>query len=739
MSSKPINLAVIWNMHQPYYKNLVTGEFILPWVRLHGIKDYYDMVHILKDFPSVHQTFNLVPSLIDQIQEYASEDIFKIRDKFLMLTLKPAEKLSEDDRIFILDNFFCANWENMINVYPQYRKLLAKRGRDASVNELRKIQKYFTNQEMLDLQVWFNLCWFDPIFKKNNPTLKRLIKKGKNFKEEEKIAVCQAQQEVMRMILPEYRKFYDSGQIEIIFSPYYHPILPLLCDSNEARTALPDIQLPKIRFRHPEDAQNQIEQGRGLLKEVFGRQPCGMWPSEGSVSPQLIPLFSEAGIRWIATDEEILAQSLKQTLERDHHGTLKTPELLYRPYIVEKDSSQLQIVFRDHELSDLIGFVYLRWNAHDAVNDFLKRIHAARRKLIDHEGPHLISVILDGENAWEHYKNDGRNFLLELYRRLEKDPLIRCVTVEEYLSENPATERLPTLFSGSWINHNFRIWIGHQEDNAGWDQISMARDDLLRFERENPDFDKDKLRLAWEEIYIAEGSDWFWWYGDDHSSGNDEAFDELFRNHLANVYLLLGLPVPDELYESNILQDKVTLTITPPKKLINPEISGQISNYYEWHQAGFFEPHKHGGAMHQVAGIVEKIHYGFNLENLFLRIDTSIPLSKAPDYSLKIRFLTPRQYQVNIYLEKGKHQPSYRFSRQTNEHWEEASGIIQAAIDQTLEMGIGFDQIDASAGDEVQFIVILEKNGLEIERYPSRGAISLKVPCKDFESIMWQV
>ena len=737
MSSKPINLAFIWNMHQPYYKNLVTDEFILPWVRLHGIKDYYDMVHILKDFPSIHQTFNLVPSLIDQIQEYSSKDFTSIKDKFLMLTLKPADTLSEDDRIFILGNFFHANAETMINVYPRYRELFDKRGVGVSSDDLGEIQKYFTNQEMLDLQVWFNLCWFDPVFKDNNPALVKLIEKGSDFTETEKTAVCAEQQKVLRMILPEYRKFYDSGQIEIIYSPYYHPILPLLCDSNEAKMALPDIQLPKTRFRHVEDARTQIEKGRHLLQKVFGRQPCGMWPSEGSVSQQLLPLFSEAGIRWIATDEEILAKSLNLLLERDQEGVLRSPEILYRPYTVENGSHKVQVVFRDHVLSDLFGFIYLRWNAREAVDDFFRRIHAIRRSLADKKDQHLVSVILDGENAWEYYKNDGRDFLLELYQRLEQEPLIRCVTVGEYLAENPATQTIPTLFSGSWINHNFRIWIGHQEDNDGWDQISMVRDDLLRFERKNPDYDKDKLKLAWEEIYIAEGSDWFWWYGDDHSSGNDEAFDELFRTHLMNVYHLLGLPVPDGLYNSNIVQGKITLPVIPPKGLINPEINGRVGTYYEWISAGVFEPHTHGGAMHQVAGILEKIYYGFNLENLFLRLDFSVSLMKVLDYFLKIRFLSPCQRQVVVRLEKQN--PAYNIYERENEHWQEISGTVQVAVDQILEMGIGFDQIGASPGNEVGFIVILERNGLEIERYPSNGFISLEVPCKDFESIMWQV
>jgi hypothetical protein len=464
-----------------------------------------------------------------------------------------------------------------------------------------------------------------------------------------------------------------------------------------------------------------------------------MWPSEGSVCPQLIPLFSEAGIRWIATDEEVLAKSLEHSFSRNHEGTLEDPDILYRPYVVGKGSHRLHIIFRDHELSDLIGFVYLRWNAHDAVDDFLRRIHAIRCKLANKKGPHLISIILDGENAWEYYKNDGRDFLLELYRRLEEDPLIRCVTVEEYLSENPTSKRLPSLFSGSWINHNFRIWIGHQEDNIAWDQISMVRGDLVRFERENPDFDQDKLQLAWEEIYIAEGSDWFWWYGDDHSSGNDEAFDQLFRTHLINVYLILGLPVPDVLYESNILQDKTLLPITPPKGLIDPEINGQINNYYEWIQAGLFEPRQHGGAMQQVAGFLEKVHYGFSLEKFFLRLDFSKSIEEMHDYSLKVRFLTPYQRQIVFYLKERGIQPLFRFYQRTNENWEEISGTARAAIMQILEMGVGFDQFGAAPGDEVRFFVILEKEGREIERCPAHGFITLEAPGKDFESIMWQV
>ncbi|HEX9135743.1 MAG TPA: glycoside hydrolase family 57 protein, partial [Nitrospirota bacterium] len=486
MSDHPLFIAFVWHMHQPYYKDDISGSYILPWVRMHGIKDYYDMPALLTDFPDIHQTFNLVPSLLKQIQDYVENNA---TDKFLDLTLKLAADLTYDDKIFLLRNSFLANWDTMIKPYPGYWRLLERRGTSISPSDLQNATRYFSSQDYLDLQVWFNLTWFDPLFKQTDPFLKGLIQKGSGFTENEKVVLVQKQRDVMALIIPEYRQLSEMGRIELTTTPFYHPILPLLYDTDLAKEASPDIHLPESRFAHPEDARAQIDRALMYHEKLFGSRPAGMWPAEGSVAEDILPLLIDAGIKWIGTDEGVLARSLGIHIERDFAGVMKKPEVLYMPYLAGKGDKSVSVVFRDHTLSDLVGFVYSKWDYKNAVHDLIDRLHRVRKSVAN--GPHLVSIILDGENAWEYYQNDGRDFFLYLYERLSGEPGLRCVTVGEYLKEHPARARIERLHAGSWINANFRIWIGHEEDDRAWDLLSQTRDALTDYA--SRDGDQEKL------------------------------------------------------------------------------------------------------------------------------------------------------------------------------------------------------------------------------------------------------
>ena len=313
MSDEPLNIAFVWHMHQPYYKDDMTGSYILPWVRMHGIKDYYHMPALLTDFPDLHQTFNLVPSLLKQIIDYTENGAV---DKFLALTLKPAADLDQQDKLFLLKNFFMANWDTMIRPYRDYWRLLDRRGYSVSPNDLLNSVRYFTTQDYLDLQVWFNLTWFDPLFKNNDPLLMGMVKKGSGFNENEKALLVQKQREIMALIIPEYKRLAEAGRIELTTTPFYHPILPLLYDTDLAKVAVPDIHLPTSRFAHPEDARVQLERALDYHERLFGARPRGLWPAEGSVSEDIIPLLAEEGIAWIGTDEGVLARSFGIHIER---------------------------------------------------------------------------------------------------------------------------------------------------------------------------------------------------------------------------------------------------------------------------------------------------------------------------------------------------------------------------------------------------------------------------------------
>jgi len=728
-SRDPIYLSIIWHMHQPYYKDLVKQEYRLPWFRMHGIKDYFDMVSMLRDFPSIRQNFNLVPCLLEQILDYTEH---QAKDLFMDLALKPADQLDANERVRILDSFFFAEWENMVKPYPRYWHLLRKRGFRTDEDHLKRVEKLFNVQDFLDLQVWFNLTWFDPLFKRTDPFLHSLLQKGEDFTEEEKGRLLKKQIQVMQRIIPEYKALYTSGQVEISTTPFYHPILPLVCNTDKARESCPRISLPAHQFIHPEDARAQVEMAVSFHERLFGRRPDGMWPSEGSVSEEIIPILSDAGIQWIATDEEILVCSLLPSLMKERR---EKKDFLYQPYRLEVEGRTLNILFRDHGLSDLIGFVYAKWDPKDAAKDFLHHIHQIRNATLPGRKAPLVTVILDGENAWEHYQNDGWDFFTEFYTRLERDPLIETTTVHDYLDRFPPDTTLKRLHPGSWINHNFRVWIGHEEDNRSWDALYETREFLSRTEKEKKgQIDPEQVEMAWREIYIAEGSDWNWWYGDDHSSQNDQDFDELYRKHLSNVYTLMGEEPPDRLFIP-ISRKKEGEVATEITSFIHPSIDGVVTNYYEWISAALYNISTVGGTMHQSDSIVQRIYYGFDLTNFFLRLDPSQRLDPSlfRELSIQVHFIKPQGRRLLVGFDQGRIQARLVEKGKTGEK------ISQIAHDQIIEIGIPFSKLGVSVGERVRFFVLVRRKNMELEKWPLGADLSFEVPSRDFEEIMWSV
>ncbi|MFC1855710.1 alpha-amylase/alpha-mannosidase [Thermodesulfobacteriota bacterium] len=740
----PLNIAIVWHMHQPYYKNLKTNKYIMPWVRLHGIKDYYDMPAILENFPEIHQTFNLVPSLMEQIDDYVNNEA---NEECLELTLKPAGDLTMQDRIFILKNFFMANWDKMIKKVPNYFELLKKRGLFFSDASLVDVQRYFSVGEMRDIQVLFNLVWIDPMFVEEDAFLQDMLQKGKNYTEEEKHRIIDIQLDILKKIVPKHQELMQKGIIDVSITPFYHPILPLLCDTDIAKTAVPNIALPKKRFLHEEDARKQIKMAVDYYKQKFGCAPKGMWPSEGSVSEAIIPMIAEHGINWIATDEEILGKTLNRELGRDSYGNSNHPEVLYKPYIINKGDHKLNILFRDHTLSDLIGFVYSKWEHKAAAHNFIEKLHSIRKSLgaLNQKGEFVVPIILDGENAWEYYDNDGRDFLLYLYDLVSKDKLLNFVTVSEALEKSPPKTNLNNLFPGSWINHNFRIWIGHEEDNKAWDLLSEARRALKEYEtsvREPDKKTKEDIEMAWKEIYIAEGSDWCWWYGDDHSSENDAAFDQLFREHLKNVYLFIGMQPPEILNLSIISEEKAFHPTHEFVAFINPIIDGDVTNYFEWLPAANYDVKSMGGTMHQAEAVISNIYYGFNLENMFLRIDTSSKLREeiVNNMSFSLEFFAPIRGRADItFSNKKKVSAKFYVKDNDSKEWRLSEELKEVAADKIIELKIPFKALQAKTDDQIHFVVKVNKGDFEIERKPDSGYFSFSVPNEHYEEMMWQV
>jgi alpha-amylase/alpha-mannosidase (GH57 family) len=723
MTDRPLYIAFLWHMHQPFYKNPATGIYKLPWVRLHGTKDYLDMVEILTEFPDVRQTFNITPSLLEQITDYTENNA---KDAYLELTVKKASELNTEEKVFILENFFLANWDNMIKPFPRYYELLIKRGPHLIRSELIRITRYFNENDLLDLQVLFNLSWVDPLFRKKDPLLKMLVDKGRDYTEEDKNMLILKQSSILKEIIPAYKQMAEKGQIELSVSPFYHPILPLLCDTDSARIAMPDVNLPQIRFSHPEDAEKQIRMSLDYFEKLFGYRPDGMWPSEGSVSEEVLRLVAKEHIRWIATDEDILSISIGKQL-RDASRKIIEPVILYKPYIFENVS----IIFRDHSLSDLIGFEYSKWDSKKAAANLINRLIEVWGSL-PKDKPHLLSLILDGENAWEYYKDDGRDFLRYLYEGLSQENRLKTIKVSEYLQEHDKGEPIKKLHAGSWIYANYGVWIGHEEDNRAWDYLADARNELKVFQDANPEKD---LSRAWKAIYIAEGSDWNWWYGDEHATDTQKDFDELFRTNLMKVYIEMGKEVPPNLFVPVLREDRsITPTITI-RGFIEPKIDGIVTSYYEWYQGAYMDIKKSGGSMHRAESILSHFYYGFNKDNLFLRLDPAIPFSELPDnIEFSINLINPSQIKIPIWIK-----PSLKAEllKKRNGEWEKIKDILDVAVEDIFEIKIPFSDLNARENDEINLSTSVIKDGEEIERCPWRGYITITVPTPEFEAMLW--
>jgi alpha-amylase/alpha-mannosidase (GH57 family) len=724
MTDNPLYIAFVWHMHQPHYKDPFTDVYRLPWVRLHGTKDYLDMLETVKEFPEIKQNFNLVPSLLEQLNDYTENNA---TDAYLDTSRKKVSDLTHDEKVFILESFFLANWETMIKPFPRYYELLVKRGSHFIKGDLIRRVKYFNEADFLDLQVLFNLCWIDPFFRQNDVFLKMLVEKGRNYTEDEKSLLIQKQLELLKKIIPAYREMASTGQVELSPSPFYHPITPLLCDTDIARIAMPKVNLPKQRFSYPEDAVKQIEMGITYFEKVFDYRPIGMWPSEGSVSEQVLRSVSSFGIQWVATDEGILAHSLRKSL-RDGSGNMIDPQALYRPYRFE----EVSIVFRDHTLSDLIGFVYSQWDSKKAAEDLIgKMLHIRNSMPMDR--PRLVSIILDGENAWEHYKNDGRDFFLYLYEGLSREERLKTTTVSEFITQHDRGEKLDYLHPGSWINSNFGIWIGHEEDNLAWDYLSDTRNKLALYQKEYPGANLEK---AWKSIYIAEGSDWNWWYGDEHTTETQEDFDELFRLNLMQVYREMGKEIPAELFVPILRLDRGVAPALLIRGFIRPSIDGMVSSYYEWYQGAQLDVKKSGGSMHKSESLITTIFYGFDKDSLFLRLDPKIPFDEfETGTEFSIITTKPSDMKITVPL-KGKETRATLFEK-AGDNWETVKEISDAAVLDIFEIGIPFDDLRARENDEIHLFISIRTDTEEIERCPWRGHIIIKVPTPDFEALMW--
>ncbi len=714
MMSEPLYVSFLWHMHQPFYKDPVRGEYVLPWAYLHAVKDYYDMPAIVDATPGARVVFNLVPSLLEQILDYASGTAV---DPYLTRMRMPPGELDEADRLFILENFFSANRQRMIEPYPRYRELYALAGEGAAGGAAARLSS-FSDQDLLDLQVWFYLAWTGEAARRHFPVFRELIRKGRHFDAADKQLLLQTQRELIAKILPLYKRLHEEGKVELSVTPYFHPILPLLCDSRIAQVALPKANLPSIPYRYPEDARGQLAHGIASFEKLFGFRPNGIWPSEGSVSDEVLSIMAQTGLRWTASDEWVLAQTLPGGLGRDR-------EALYHPYSFQQDGRDIGLFFRDQGLSDLIGFTYSQWETDKAVHDFVGRVKEVRQR--DRQAS-VVPVILDGENAWEYYQENGLPFLSRLYAALARTPGVKPATFSEVLERVPERRVLGHVHPGSWINANYGVWIGQPEENLGWEYMAKARAAAVQGNPEVASLlsggksSDEAARRACMALYAAQGSDWFWWYGDDHFSPHSGSFDLLFRSHLMNVYQLLALQVPNELQQP-IKKQLPPGFVRAPAAVMTPAITGAVTDFFEWLYAGLYDLTKQSSAMHAAESLLQSFFYGFDLDYFYFRIDGVQPLEKTllEGDTLCLHLIHGMEFRVEMVLGEGERELKVK----RDGKWHGCGSSSRYCVGRIAEARVPISALGVAAGDQVMSYLTFARGGLQLGRWPADAALVL--------------
>ena len=564
-------------MHQPDYRD-TKGIMQMPWVFLHAIKDYYDMPWMMSRYDGIKATFNITPPLITQMKLYYNDP--QEHDKFLALWVKDPVHLNEQDRNWIIKICKTTQFDTMVKGMPRYEELY--------------IQERFNNAELIDLEVLFILAWCGMYLRQNNSFVMHLFEKQRDFTVHDKAVLLQELGRFVSTTFDYYAELEAKGVISLSTTPLNHPILPLLMDMQNGVRANPSTNIPKDHIPLHEDAEIQIERAKVLFEKTFGFIPKGFWPAEGAVDPKSVELLSSCGVEWIATDEEILFKSLHS----------RNRENLYRSYKYK----DMCMVFRDKALSDLIGFTYRNKAPYEASRHFMNEL----RRIEDSYNNAKVFVILDGENAWEFFKNNGLDFFDALYADIQSTPWCETLTMEEIYRLEHRT--LNNLGVGSWIHGELNTWVGHSEKTRAWELIYMAKKD---YERHRSNLNPVIQEQILTHFLAAECSDWFWWYGDDHFTEFGMEFDELFRSHLIAVYDNMGITPPSDLFLPIIQEISSQNFWLKPQSDISPDINGEHDSFFEWIGCGIIDESKLFSTMDRDRGVIKKILYGVDTEYIY--------------------------------------------------------------------------------------------------------------------------
>lgn len=699
-------------MHQPWYLWPDSERAALPFARLHASAAYYDMPWLLRRFDDTRVTFNLVPSLVEQLQGYAEGHI---TDRAAELSRRDPGDLSLDDQRYLLTHMCGGHPGGVMAASARYGELSHKRGPDRNPQTIDRACRIFAEEDYLDLQVLFNLAWCGFALDNTSEVVSDLRARDGNYTLDDKHALLAEMDRALGLVLDEYAAAASEGRAELICSPRYHPILPLLANMHDAERRIPPSQLPERLWHEPEEARCQIAQGLDRHQQVFGERPRGIWPSEGAISDDALRIAAEEGVEWAASDEEILAASLDA-------GDRRSPADLYRPW--RAADSRLTLIFRDHRLSDLIGFVYRDWDPADAAEDFIHRLKAVGDRFDGRDRPPLVSVILDGENPWGWYRDAGEGFLRGLYAGIEADPDLRTVTISEHLAEFPADAELASVFPGSWIDHSFRTWIGGTEHRRAWELLT----DALEATKRHGDAG-EALQRARQHLRIAEGSDWFWWYSENQHTLDADIFDALFRSQVAHVYRALD-EEPPQAVEEPIYAEKISRLTREAAGPMTANIDGRITSYFEWQPAALMRTSGLASAMHRSQYVVQEIYFGFDEQNLWLRLDTDRPAAQSlRDCRMEILFVNEVEHTISI-VGAGGNPP-------------EVNGTLcedaECRVDRIVEARVPLNVLDLDLGGTLRLAVILGREGRVIERWPELGLLQVAVPSREEMVSSWVI
>ena len=730
-NTKKLSIAFYWHMHQPVYQITPDSDYIMPWTRLHAVKDYLDMLTIIKNHPNIKLNFNIVPILIDSFIRYGELGYHDLHSR---LTVKPVEELTDEDKNFIINNFFDSNYQFMILPLKEYDRLIHKYQFTKDINE-------FTLQEYSDLMALFNLAWIDSSHQKDFPELKTLIKKGSGYTLEDRIKIIEIQREIIRKIIPTFKKYLKNGRIEITTSPHYHPILPILLDIADVSTN-PNGDLP-LMLGMKKDAEEQIKESLEIIELAFDYKPKGLWPSEHCISNKTLKLLSELGFEWTISDEGVLANSIKFDFVRDFNGNLENPYPLLKPYKFKSGKSEIDLIFRESVMPNLISFEYPNHDSERAANDLYDRIKTIQNKIqTSPDDNHLLTIAMDGENCWENYEKDGSIFLNTLYELINNDSTLETVLISDYLEKDKQKKSLNNVKAGSWINQDFKLWIDEPLKNLAWSYIKQVKDDIENFILLNPNH--PNIAAAKKELHVCQGSDWFWWFGEPNDSGHDNIFDYLFRTHLKNVFNFLELNVPERL-DMPLLQSLEVQMIEGESPLPNaPDM-----NFLELSDGPVLQDNK----------IFNKIAYGCDSSNFYLKFYLN-------EYALNNPSKLFKTYQTYIYMRKAnkKHALSHIRLTQKTENilpvckekfhnelqltikdgeikYSRLSCAIQYGLwclqskkdfalthEKTVDVTIPLENLDIESGEEMEFIIAQSKLGILDSVNPNETMLKIKRP-----------